>query len=431
MIKGSKKILAALLSILLLVSACSSGDPKDEKLVIWTLANDLKQFAEKFTEETEIETEVVVIEPEDYATKLTTALNSKSKKPDIVVGEPQMLPEFFEAGYFADLEELGATEDKTDSIVDYVVEAGKDKDGVLRALSYQTTPGSVVYRRDLAEEIWGNEDPEFIAEKFTDYDTILETAKEVREAGYHIFSDSGNLRWFANSDEPWVKDNKLVLSDARLDYLDAATELYQKDLIAHAPEWSSAWYSSMAGELPFDAGWEEDLDEVDTNTTQVFSYVLPSWGALIVRDNAKDNIGNFGVTKGASSFFGGGTFIGVNEFSERKEDAFKFVEFSTLNKEVSEWWLEESAGDVVSLKEVLEENNDFENPAFGDQKTYEFYLEEAENIDYDLITEFDSQIDPLFGAAIESVQHGDKTKEEALDEFFREIKAVFPDIELP
>lgn len=428
--KKSRVLLSALLSILLILSGCTASK-KSDKLVIWTLAEDLKQFSEKYTEETGEEIEVVVIAPADYSTKLTSALNSKSSQPDIIVGEPQMLPTFFEAGYFANLEELGATEDLTNNIVDYVVEAGKDKDGTLRALSYQITPGSVIYRRDLAKEVWGNDDPEFISEKYKDFDSIVKSSYEIREKGYHIFADSGNLRWFANSAEPWVKDNKLVLSDARLGYLDTAVELYEKELVAFAPEWSAAWYSSMAGELPFDAGWEEDLESVEGDTTQIMSYVLPSWGALIVRDNAKENIGKFGIAKGPSSFFGGGTFIGVNEYSKQKEKAFDFVKFATLSEDTANWWLDVSGGDVVSYKSVLEGNADYENASFGNQKTYEFYLKEAENIDYSLVTEFDAQIDPLFGAAIESVQKGEKTKEEALNDFYTEVKAVFPDIQTP
>ena len=63
------------------------------------------------------------------------------------------------------------------------------------------------------------------------------------------------------------------MTESRLGYLDAAVELYQKNYVAFAPEWSAAWYASMAGELPFNAGWS-DLDEIDEDspTTQVFAY---------------------------------------------------------------------------------------------------------------------------------------------------------------
>ena len=430
-----KNIIALLMVFILTLSTVGCGSSKNSnKLVIWTLSEDLKSFAEKYKEKNpDIEIETVVIAPADYSTKLTSALRGKSKTPDIVVGEPQMLQNFFEAGFFEDLtQEPYNVEQYKDKLVDYIYEAGKDENGVVRALSYQITPGGIYYRRDLAKEMWGNDDPAFISEKFKDFDTIIQTAKEIRDKGYRIFSDSGNLRWYTSGGGAWVQDGKLVLSDARLDYFRAAVKLYQEKLVAFAPEWSSAWYASMQGEIPLNAEWQE-LSEIDSNseTTQVFAYSLPSWGALTIRDNAKDNASNFGVAKGPSSYFGGGTFLGINTYSENKELAWDFLKFVTLDEETSKWWTEVSKGDIVSMKSVLESVKDLENPDYGNQKTYAFFYEEAKNIDYSNITKYDAQIDTFFGQAIEVVQKGEKTEEEALNEFYSNVKSVYPNLKMP
>lgn len=408
-------------------AAATDAAGSNEKIVVWTLAADLEQMAARYTEETGNEVEVVVIAPADYPTKLTSSLGAKSSEADVIVGEPQMLPNFFEAGFFDDLSQYNV-DDYKDMIVDYIYEAGKDDQGIQRALSYQVTPGSMIYRRDLAKEIYGNDDPEFMAEKFKDFDTILATAKEIKDAGYRLFSDSGNLRWYVNTDEPWVKDGVLNLSQSALDYMDAAVTLYQDDLVAFAPEWSAAWYASMAGELPLDAGWSDLAEIENAEMTQVFAYSLPSWGALIVRDNAGDNKGNFGICKGPSSYFGGGTFIGISQYSEKKQAAWDFVKYCTLNDDTAQWWLDNSDGDVVSNKNVLEANKDYTNASFGDQKTYEFYMGEAQNIDYSVKTKYDDQVGGFWGASIEAVQKGEMTKEEAIDDFYMQVETTFPEI---
>lgn len=396
------------------------------KLVVWTLADDLKQFAQRYTEQTGVEISVEVIAPADYSTKLTSALGAKSDEVDIIVGEPQMLGNFFEAGFFADLSALEA--DAKDQIVDYVYEAGKDEAGVLRALSYQVTPGAIIYRRNLAQTIFGTDDPDAMAEKFKDFDTILQTAEEVKAAGYRIFSDSGNLRWYANAGSAWVVDGVLQVSDAKLGYMDAAVKLYQDELVAFAPEWSAAWYASMGGPLPLNAGWS-DLSELENaEMTEIFAYSLPSWGALIVRDNANDNKGKFGVCSGPCSYFGGGTFIGVNSYSKNQDLAADFVKFCTLNEETAQWWLETSNGDVVSNKAVLAANQDFENESFGNQKTYAFYLKEAENIDYSVVTKYDDAIGNFWGSSIEAIQKGEMTREEAIEDFYMQVEVTFPEI---
>ena len=443
----SKKLLSLLLAGILTLSTVGCGSTSNnknsdsekgnsDKIIVWSLSDDLKEFASYYEEKNEgKEVEVVVIAPADYPTKLTTALRGKASTPDVIVGEPQMLPDFFKAGFFEDLTKspynVGEYEDK---IVDYVYDAGKDENGVVRALTYQVTPGGITYRRDIAMEMWGDDSPEFVGEKFKDVNTIIETAKELKVAGYRIFSDTGSLRHFTygNDPQPWVKEGKLMMTEGRLNYFDAAVQLYQDNLVAFAPEWSSAWYSSMGNTIPLNADWT-DVSEIEAGaeTTEVFSYALPTWGSLIVRDNAGDNFGKFGITTGPNSYFQGGTFIGISSYSKNKEAAWDFVKFCTLDEEVSQWWIEKSEGDVVSLVSVLEANKDLENEAFGGQKTYEFWLEQAQNIDYSLVTGYDTQIGDYFGQAIESVQRGEKTKEEALKEFYKNVKTIYPELEVP
>lgn len=452
-----KKLMALVLSLLMVLSlaACGSasdpnaekdvgnsvsddtkkdteeGNGSSEKIVVWTLANDLKQFAERYQEETGKEVEVVVFDSADYSTKIMQTLGTESKDLDIFVGEPQMLPNFYEAGFCADLSSLDSQ--VQEKLVDYTYEAGKDEDGVLRAISYQATPGSVIYRRDLALEVFGTDDPDEIGKKFASFSTIVDTAKELDAKGYSIFGDTGALRWFSNSTSPWVDaDGNIIVDQDRLDYFDAAVELYQNEYVAFSPEWSASWYASMAGPLPRNAGWDA-LEDVDASNgeTQVFAYVMPSWGALIVRDNAADNKGKFGICSGVCSFFGGGTFLAVNEFSEHKEAAQEFIEYCTLNDETAQWWLKVSNGDVVSNKNVLEANKDYQNESFGNQNTYGFYLEELEHIDYSLITGYDDTCKEAFGAAIISVQEGKQTKEEALDEFYTVVITQYPELKIP
>ena len=427
-----KKWIAALLSVVMVLSLVACGKQSDgkgsDKIVVWTLANDLKQFAERYKAETGKEVEVVVFDSADYSTKIMQTLGAKSKDVDIFVGEPQMLPNFFEAGFCADLSELAG--DVSTRLVDYTYEAGKDEAGVLRAVSYQATPGSVIYRCDLAKEVFGTDDPAVIGEKFSSFDKIVETAAQLHEKGYTIFGDTGALRWFSNSTSPWVRDGKIIVDQDRLNYFDAAVELYQKEYVAFAPEWSAAWYASMAGPLPMNVGWGA-LEESSNPETQVFAYVMPSWGALIVRDNAEDNKGKFGVCSGVCSFFGGGTFLTVSEYSRHKDEAVDFIRYCTLNDDTAQWWLEESNGDVVSNKAVLEANKDYKNPSFNNQRTYEFYAAELEKVDYSLITGYDDACKEAFGAAIVSVQEGKNTKEEALKEFYKVVITQYPELSAP
>lgn len=415
-----------------------------EKLVVWTLAKDLETFAEHYMEQNSgVAIETVVIEPANYVTKVQTALNGGQKEPDIIVGEPQMLEDFYDAGYFEDLNQAPYNaQDYADQIVDYVWQVGQDADGIQRAISYQITPAGIYYRRDIAQEVFGTEDPEEIGKLFADYPTILDTAETLKSKGYRIFASDAEISYFSG-DSAWVIDGVLNVDQGRYDYQDLCISLYQDDLTAYANQWSTPWYQAMAGEVPILSAdiqnyaddsvnvWDAEQFAEATegmDTTEVFAFGLPSWGVLTMRDNVQDTSGKWGVCSGPAYGFGGGTFIGISSQSERKDLAWDFLKFCTLNEDTANWWIEVSEGDTVSLIPVLEAHAEDANEVYGGQQLYKFWLEQAEGIDYSKVTRYDKVIGDAWGSATTSIKTGEKTKEEALEEFYDVVESTYPEI---
>lgn len=415
-----------------------------EKLVVWTLAKDLETFGEHYEEShPEVDVETVVIEPANYVTKVQTALNGGQKEPDIIVGEPQMLEDFYDAGYFEDLNQAPYNaQDYADQIVDYVWEVGQDSDGIQRAISYQITPAGIYYRRDIAKEVFGTDDPEEIGKLFADYPTILDTAKTLKGAGYRIFASDAEINYFSG-DSAWVIDGVLNVDQGRYDYQDLCVSLYQEDYTAYANQWSTPWYQAMAGEVPIlsadiqnyaddsvDVWNAEQFAEAtaDMDKTEVFAFGLPSWGVLTMRDNVQETSGKWGVCAGPAYGFGGGTFIGISSQSERKELAWDFLKFCTLNEETANWWIEVSEGDTVSLIPVLEAHAEDPNEVYGGQQLYKFWLEQAKGIDYSKVTRYDKFIGDEWGRATTAIKTGEMNKEEAWNNFYDQIEATYPEI---
>ena len=416
----------------------------DGKLVIWTLAKDLETFADKYMEENpDVDIETVVIEPADYVTKVQTALNGGATEPDIIVGEPQMLEDMFDAGYFEDLNQAPYNaQDYADQIVDYVWEVGQDADGIQRAISYQITPAGFYYRRDIAETIFGTSDPEEVGKLFKDYATILDTAQKVKAAGpYRLFASDSELSFFSGQ-APWVVDNTLNVDQVRYDYMDLVVELYQQDLTAYAAQWATPWYQPMSGPVPLltaETQWgNDDLNVWDAtqfasategmDTVEVMAYGLPAWGVLTLRDNVGETSGKWGVCSGPAPGFSGGTYIGISSLSERKDTAWDFVKFCTLNEDTADWWIEVSEGDTVSLISALEKHADDENEVYGGQKLYQFWMDAAEDIDYSIVTRYDKAIGDAWGNAISNVKNGTMSKEDAINAFYDEVAATYPEL---
>jgi len=422
-------------------------------LTIWTLAQDLDTMGAKFAEENpNVTVETTVIAPADYPTKIDAAIGGGDDSVDIIVGEPQMLQSMFEAGYFEDLDQAPYNaQDYADKIVDYVWEVGQDADGHQRAISYQITPAGYYYRRDIATEVFGTDDPEEIGKLFADYPTILDTAAKLKSAGYRIFASDAETNYFSG-DSAWVIDGKLNLSQSRLDYMDMVVALYQNDYTAYAAQWTAPWYQGMSGPVPIlsaDIMWGDwgeneegvtnlnvwDAENFNANVgnytdeeAEVFAYGLPAWGVLTMRDNVGETAGKWGVCSGPAYGFGGGTFIGISALSKNKELAWEFIKWATLNEDTADWWIEKSQGDTVSLISALEKHADDANEVYGGEKLYAFWLEQAQGIDYSKVTQYDTAIGDAWGQACTAVKEGTKSKEDAINEFYDSVAATYPDL---
>ncbi len=422
-------------------------------LTIWTLAVDLEDMGKKFMEENPgVTVETTVIAPADYPTKVDAAIGGGDSSVDIIVGEPQMLTSMFEAGYFEDLNQAPYNaQDYADQIVDYVWKVGQDADGIQRAISYQITPAGFYYRRDIAKTVFGTDDPAEIGKLFADYPTILETGDKLLAAGYKLFASDAETNYFSG-DEAWVVDGKLNLAQSRIDYMDMCVSLYQNDYTAYAAQWTAPWYQGMAGPVPIlnaDVMWGDwgtaedgttnlnvwDAENFNANVgnytdteAEVFAYGLPAWGVLTMRDNVKETSGLWGVCTGPAYGFGGGTYIGISSLSENKELAWAFLKWATLTESTSDWWIEKSQGDTVSLISALEKHADDENAIYGGQKLYSFWLEQAEGIDYSKVTQYDAAIGDAWGQAITSVKTGEKDKETAIADFKDVVASTYPDL---
>ena len=71
---------------------------------------------------------------------------------------------------------------------DFTRTTASDSDGVQRGSTWQCCPGTLVYRRDIAKEVFGTDDTAEVGEKVKDWDTMKETAAQLKEKGYYTFS---------------------------------------------------------------------------------------------------------------------------------------------------------------------------------------------------------------------------------------------------
>ncbi|MGP4069435.1 ABC transporter substrate-binding protein [Halobacillus sp. B29] len=444
-----KKFLSMMLILVLLVgfvAGCSSntassnegkdsGKKGDDVLKVWSFTDELKEPIKTFEERHGMKVELTIIPIADYPTKLKPVLESGVGAPDVFTGEIAFLKEWTERDYWENLSAEPYSVDKwSEDYVPYVFDLGKDSEGNVKALSWQTTPGGIFYRRSIANEVLGTDDPKEIGEMMSSWDGMFKVGDKLKEEGYRLFPDEGAIRWFSKSEDPqpWVNENnELIMTEAKLNYFDHAKKLREKDYTAFAPEWSPSWVASMNGPIAYNGGWDE-VKEDSKDKTEVFSYALPTWGLhSVLKLNAEDTAGDWAVTSGPSPYFWGGTWLGIYSGSKNKEMAWEFVKMMTHDEEFLTDWAKDT-GDVLSYLPVTNKiKDDFSEPFLDGQNNYEFFLEEANKIESGIVTEYDQQIDTLLGSKVLEYVDGKLTKEEAIEEFYKAVENAYPMIKTP
>lgn len=443
-----KKLLSAVLSMILITTlfvGCGSKTNKNAKeleinkdkvLRVWSFTDELKKPLEYFEKKYGIKTELTIIPTENYASKIQPVLESGVGAPDVFTAEIAWVKQWIDLPYWENLSEDPYNADEWEKdYVPYVFNLGKDSNGNVKALSWQATPGGFIYKRWIARKVWGNDDPAFVGEKLSSMENFFKAAEELKKAGYKIVPDEGAIRWFAKGSDPkpWVNEkNELQLTQAQIDSMDYQKKLRENEYTAMAPEWSPAWFASMQGPVPFNAGWDK-LDKVKSDKkVEVFGYVLPTWGLhYVIKPNAKDTAGDWGLTSGPSPYFWGGTWIGVYSGSDNKGAAWEFVKMMTHDEEFLNWWYQQT-GDLLSYKPVTDKVKDTASDKFlKGQNHYQFFLKEAEKINPNIVTKYDQGIDNIWGNVVSEYVNGKKTKEQAINEFYKQVKNAYPEIITP
>jgi len=126
---------------------------------------------------------------------------------DVYVLDERLAPYYLKgefSQYACTYKELGIDVEnalKKADIPEYAVR--RNPDGEVIALPYQSAAFAFLYRRSIARDVWGTDDPEKIAEIIgggtQSWDKFIEAAKELKKHGYYIAPGYKHLMWMIDT----------------------------------------------------------------------------------------------------------------------------------------------------------------------------------------------------------------------------------------
>ncbi len=328
------------------------------------------------------------------------------------------------AEYAAAYEDLGidvAAATEAADIAKYTVEIGtRPSDGKLVGLGYQATGGAFIYRRSIAKDVWGNDDPEFVGEKIGagsgSWDAFFAAAAELKDKGYAIVSGDGDM-WHAvenSSDAAWIVDGKLNIDPKREAFLDYSKTLKDNGYHHDTQDWQEGWFADMKK----DGG--------------VFGFFGPAWLINYTIAPNTDAAGDWGVAVSPIGFFWGGTWViaGKNVVGSDKaevvKDIIEWITLDTDDESLQYKWAngtlngEGGTKDTVASGVVMAKSNG-ELDFLAGQNMFDVFVPANAYANGSNMTQYDETINLYFRDAVRQYTAGNLSREEALEAFKQNV----------
>ena len=363
-----------------------------------------------------------------YQQKLDEALlkqadASADDKIDIFLSETDYVFKYTDkdADVAMPLKDLGIDPDKDlADQYDFTRTTASDSDGVQRGSTWQCCPGLLVYRRDIAQDVFGTDDPAAVGEKVKDWDTLKATAEELKAKGYYTFASyADTFRLYGNSiDESWVQpgDTTVKVDPQIMNWID------------NSKEWLDAGYlnPTVKGQ------WNDDWNKAMSSQSNVFAFLLPAWGIdFVLNPNWDGDAGAWAVTNPPQEYNWGGSYIHAATGTDNPEHAKDIILAMTADKD-NLLKISKDYSDFTNTKSGMQEaatdDANFSSEFLGGQNAFQYFAPVAENIKIAPLSAYDQGCVELIQNSFSDYFQGEVDFDKAKANFETAIKERYPDI---
>lgn len=340
------------------------------EISVWTWNVDgVQLFVDEFNKVyPNVKVDPIAVTYDDYVSKVQMSIASGSELPDILQAEMGFREQLFNLDALENLEAAPYNYDRSNAL-EYVPNI-TSYDGNIVALEDSINATAMAYKKELAKEYLGTDDPAELSEMLQTWDDYIEIGKKVYEESngeVYLLCNWADVADYMNNygTEPYTADNKVTdfcLNDRaqlRYDTLNAMLENHTFDTtISNA----------------FTTGWDASFSE----NHHIF-YSMPTWSIVdgIQRNNPEGKERWNIIPAVGGSFNNGGTAWGISKTSENKDLAWLFLNYIFNTVEGMESCI--SSRNYYVPNKLMLDNHDFladSSEYWGDANIYEVYMKE-------------------------------------------------------
>ena len=352
-----------------------------------------------------------------------------NERIDLFVVDENYLRDYVESGWSLDVKEgAGLTEKELSDQFLYTQQMATDGNGRLKAVSWQATPGVFAYRRSIAKEVLGTDDPEKVQEAVSDWESFAETAQAVKEAGYYMLSGYGDAyRVYAdNVTSAWVEDGALNIDPHLEDWAVQTREFAENGYTHGTEQWSDEWRADHTGD------------------GKVFGFFYSSWGIhYTLQDKAEGGTdeedksgdvtsatGDYAVCRGPEPSHYGGQWIVAAAGGDDAELAGSIMRELTCSPETMKKItrdIREFTNTVSGMTELGQ--SDYKAEVLGGQNPIPIYVESAKLLSKMHTTSYADDLDMGFQVTMQDYFDGKVSEIDALETFRKVALSRYEELE--
>ena len=195
-------------------------------------------------------------ENNNYQNKLDEALLAQDSaaaddKIDIFLVEADYALKYVDSDYTLDVQkDIGLTADDMADQYQYTKDIVTDSNGAIKGTTWQATPGLFAYRRSIAKDVLGTDDPTAVQEALSSWDKFNDIATKAAAKGYKMLSGyDDSYRVFSNNmSAPWVNGTTVTVDPGMMTWVDQTKTYTDKGYNNKNSLWSDGWAADQGPE---------------------------------------------------------------------------------------------------------------------------------------------------------------------------------------
>lgn len=354
---------------------------------------------------------------EDKYSKLDETLKKQNKLPadkkvDIFVVSADDVQKYIESSYVILLKDIGITDSDLKNQYACTKNTGTASDGKLKAVTWQICPSGFIYRRSIAKEVFGTDDPDRIQEEISDWKKFDAAAEKVCEKGFYMYSSPDDtIRAFNDAKKtPWVKDGKINIDSSITNWIEMSKKHADADYISNYRMWSPAWSMEMMSE------------------GMTFGYFGPKWFidySIPHEDESAD--GDWGFYPGPHPFDWGNSYICIAKGTDNKKFAKDLILKLCCSEDIMLELISEkniAVNNSTAMKKHSE--NPVMVPFLNNQDYYPYFAKAAELVNGKNITKYDIDFTDFLLEAMSRYFDGNTSLKQAWNDFYKMVNKRYP-----